>query len=672
MENAKIEVDISEVTKKLEENNVVTKYRKLKGPVSVITLISIVILVLLSLNWIFDWRLFSGYVMQPYTFYYLIVAFLAPLVFIYIPATRKQRISDKKYLYYLDLFLALAVFISNVYLASNAYNIYMFGWERIAPTLATIVSVFLWACYIEMARRCAGGILTIVIVIIATLPLYTQYLPGVLNGLHKSFLLTAQMHILGTNSSMGVLMTTFAELVFPYTLFGTVIIACGGGEFFLSLAIRLFGRFRGGTAKVATFASALFGTISGNPVVNVLTTGSVTIPAMKKCGFEPEVAGAVEACASTAGTMTPPIMGTASFVMASILGISYAEVALSAAVPIAFFYISFLLAIDMYSAKKKLSGIPKSEMPSMKVAFKSGWFFIPTIAVLAYFIFVARQIPQAAIYSSLTAILITQSSKATRFTKEKLIKMIVDTGTNSLEVLGVMLGIGFILGSFSMTGVGISFPRAIFQLAGGNMVVLVVLTAIVSLIMGMGMTTISCYIFLSIVVAPALVLGGFNIVCVHLFLLYCGMLSYITPPVAIATIPAAMISGASGSKIGLTACKMAISLIFLPFFFVGNPDLLLRGNNVMETIQSILTMLFAVLIITQAVAGYFYGIGEIKMRIIPKAFLMTMLVGGAMLLAVKGTFTDIIGLSIIAAILVPIYLITIRNKRKVKLITTEY
>lgn len=349
-----------------------------------------------------------------------------------------------------------------------------------------------------------------------------------------------------------------------------------------------------------------------------------------------------------------------------ILGVSYADVALSAAVPILFFYISFMLAIDMYAAKKGLRGLTRVEMPSLKKALKKGWFFIPTIAVLAYFIFVVRQIPQAAIYASLTAIIIVQFNKETRFSKEKIKKLLIDTSTNSLEVLGVMLGIGFILGSFSMTGIGISFPRAIFNLAGGNTLVLIILTALTSLIMGMGMTTISCYIFLSIVVAPALVLAGLDVMCVHLFLLYCGMLSYITPPVAVATIPASMISGASGSKIGFMACKLGASLLFLPFFFVVNPDLLLRGTSVPETVQSILTMSFAVFIITQAIAGYFYGVGELKTSKLMKVVIGVVLVFGAMLLAIKGTVTDLIGLFIIAAVLIPIYSKKIVQKRKEK------
>ena len=655
----------NEGTKNAQKSKIVQKYRNLKGPASVVAYVFIAIVVFLSLNWMFDWRLFVGYVMQPYTFYYLIVALITPLVYLYVPATKKQRISEKKgFPFYLDLIIAFGIFVSNLYLAYNAYNIYMYGWERVAPLIATIISVFLWGCYIEAARRCAGKIITIIILLVAALPLYTQFMPGLFNGLHKPFLQTAQMHILGTDSSMGMLMRTFAEIVLPYTIFGTVIIICGGGEFFLNVALRLFGKFRGGTAKVAVVSSSLFGTISGNPVVNVLTTGSVTIPAMKKAGFEPRVAGAVEACASTAGTMTPPIMGTASFVMASILGISYAEVAVSAIIPIFFFYICFMMSIDMYAAKKGLCGIARKELPSLRKALKTGWFFIPTMLVLIFFIFVKRQIPEAAIFASVTAIVCVQFNKATRFKKKNIATLLKNIGTNCLEVIGVMLGIGFILGSFSMTGIGISFPREVFLLAGGNTAVLIVLTAITSLIMGMGMTTIACYIFLSIVIAPALVMAGLDIMCVHLFLLYCGMLSYITPPVAVATIPAAMLSGAKGTKVATMACRLGMSLIFIPFFFITNPDLLLRGDNIWETGLSIFTLLFALLVITQAIEGYFYGIGQVVIKKTPRVLSIIALLAGALLLALKGIYTDIIGLGIIAAILIPIYIVNLRKKRK--------
>jgi len=609
----------------------------------------------------FDLRFFVGYMMEQYTYYYLIAGLLCPICFLTVPPSRKLKAPWDKRALYLDLFFGIIAFVCCVYLAINARNIYMLGWERLAPTPAKVASVVMWVLIMEMSRRSAGNVITIFIFLFSLLPLYTQYLPGFLNGLHKDFLLTMQMHILGTDSAMGTLLRTFADIVIPYTIFGTVIVLCGGGDFFLNLAISLFGRFRGGTGKVAVVSSALFGSISGNPVVNVITTGSVTIPAMKKTGFDPETAGAVEACASTAGTMTPPIMGTASFVMAAFLGINYSEVAIAAICPIMLYYIAILLQLDMYAAKKGLRGLTKSEMPDMKETFKDGWTFIPTMAILLYGIFALRRIPESAIAASLVSIVLAQFNPKTRFNGAVIKKLLYDTGINCMEVLAVMLGVGCILGSFSMTGIGISFPRELYQLAGGNTVLLVILTAVASLIMGMGMTTIACYIFLSIVIAPALELAGLNQLAVHMFLLYCGMLSYITPPVAVATIPAGMLAKTSSTKVGMRAVRLGSSLFLVPFFFISDPALLLKGS-VIDVVTAIITAVTGITMLCMSMEGYVFKIGELKFSKPINLMIRVMLFMSAVFLGVPGWETDIIGIIIAVVTLIPTYLLHNKNR----------
>lgn len=662
MENdLRVEEKTLEIEKKLESTNAVPKYRTLPGLLKYVPILATVITILLSINWTFDLRFFMNVIMEEYTFYYLIVGLIAPMSFLYIPINKKAKRDGVDAYLLIDCLIAVLVCASNIYLAINAYNIYTYGWEIIAPKIAVIISVFLWACYVEMARRSGGNPITIVILLFSCLPLYTQYLPGILNGISKTFLKTAQMHILGTDSGMGTLIRTFCSTVLPYTIFGTVIVGCGGGEFFLKLAMKVFGRLRGGMAKVAVVSSALFGSISGNPVVNVMTTGCVTIPAMKESGFEPNMAGAVEATASTAGTMTPPIMGTASFVMASMLGISYSEVAIGAIFPILLYYVCVFFSIDFYAREKNLVGMKKEDIPSLRSSLSTGWFFIPTMAVLIYFIFFRNLIPEAALYASLVAIVLVQFDKRTRFTKEKLFKMLKEIGTNCLEVMGVMLGVGFIMGSFSMTGLGVSFPHAMYVLAGGNVILLVFLTAVTSFIMGMGMTTICCYIFLAVTMAPALVQAGLNQFAVHMFILYCGMLSYITPPVAVATIPAAMISGGDGMKIGVNACKIGMPLFLLPFLFVGNPALLLRDSTTLMILKSMLFAAIAAIVATQATNNHFFGIGKPKMNKALNIIMRIVLLAGCVSFGLPGTTSDIIGIIAIAAVMIPM-LIFFRDK----------
>lgn len=656
---------VSKIEEEMQEKNVIPKYREITGKLQIIPLVMSTLFILLSINWAFDLRLCLNIIMQPYTFYYLVAGLCAPLAFLYIPMTKKAaRDETQDRIFWIDLVLAMLILAANLYLAYNAYNIYTYGWERIAPPLATAISVFLWIIYVDMARRSAGWVLTVIIALFSALPIYTQYLPGILNGLHKDFLLTAQMHILGTDSGMGTLMRTFCEIVLPYTIFGTVIVACGGGEFFLNVAMRFFGRFRGGMAKVAVVSSALFGSISGNPVVNVMTTGSVTIPAMKKSGFEPNMAGAVEACASTAGTMTPPIMGTASFVMASMLGISYTEVATAAIFPILTYYLCVLFAVDFYAAKKGLHGLSKEEIPKMRDTVKTGWFFVPTIAILIFYIFVLRQVPKAALWASLCAFVLTQLNKNSRLSWRQIADMILGIGKNCMEVIGVMMGVGFIMGSFSMTGLGVSFPHEVYVLAGGNVILLVFLTAFASLLMGMGMTTICCYIFLAVTIAPALTEAGLDLMSVHMFLLYCGMLSYITPPVAVATIPAAMLSGGDAMKIGLNACRLGATLFVVPFLFVANPSLLLRGDSVMFTVKSMLIVVLAVFVMTQALENYILGIGPVQMKRVPNLILRTALVLTCMIFGLPSIASDIIGGAILLAVCIPLVIHQRRLKQK--------
>lgn len=659
-------MSVNEKNNSSEERVIVKRYRELKGFPYWLAILFCIVVLLISFNWIFDTRFFMNIMMESYTFYYLVVAFFGSLVFLYVPASKNLSKTWAKRWAYIDGLFALIVFASCCYLAYNAYNIYSLGWERVPPLTATIVSVILWLLFIEMTRRCAGTVLTIVVAVASLLPLYTQYLPGVLNGLHRPFLLTAQMHILGTYSTVGTLLRTFADIMIPYTIFGTVVIACGGGAFFLDLAVALFGRFRGGTGKVAIISSALFGSVSGSPIVNVMTTGSVTIPAMKRTGFEPHVAGAVECVASTGGTLTPPIMGTASFVMASLLGISYADVAIAAIVPILLYYISFLLQLDFYSVKKGLKGLPASELPSLRKTLKDGWIFIPTMLVLIFGIFVLRLIAQSALYASLVALVLAQFNKNTRFSKERFLKMIEQIGTNCMELAAVMLGVGFLLGSFTITGIGISFPREIFQLAGGNTVVLIILTAVASLVMGLGMTTIACYIFLSIVIAPALVLGGLDPITVHMFLLYCGMLSYITPPVAMAAFPAGVIAEASATKVGFTGMRLGIALFFIPFFFVADVNMVLQGN-MFGSIQSIGTALLAVILISQASQGYIIGIGKLWFKTGANQLISVIMFVSGGILGLPGTLFDIVGLVVTVIVLVPLYLLGIRRSRAERL-----
>ena len=286
------------------------------------------------------------------------------------------------------------------------------------------------------------------------------------------------------------------------------------------------------------------------------------------------------------------------------------------------------------------------------------------MAVLIYFIFFKNQIPEAALWASLVAVVTVQFDKRTRFDKEKVFKILKEIGTNCLEVTGVMLGVGFIMGSFSMTGLGVSLPHAMYVLAGGSVILLIFLTALTSFIMGMGMTTICCYIFLAVTMAPALVQAGLNQFAVHMFILYCGMLSYITPPVAVATIPAAMISGGDGMKIGINACKIGLALFLMPFLFVGNPALLLRDASAFEIIKSMLYATIAAVVAVQATNNHYFFIGKPQINKALNTVMRIVLIAGCVSFGLPTVTSDIIGLVVFAVILIPLYLYHLKGKGK--------
>jgi len=621
-----------------------------------ISILASFVVVFIGLNYTFDLRFFINYFMQDKTVYYGIMGLLMFLSYIHYPIKRSKNQTEKKLWQYIDVFLAVIALVICFYFASKATDILTLGWERFAPLHVTIISIILWLLIIELVRRSAGNVLAIIILIFSTYPLYAEHLPGIFNGFSRSLFLTAQYHILGCESATGMLLQLFVSIMIGYTIFGRSIVSTGGGDFFLKLSLSILGRFRGGTAKVAVISSALFGSISGSPISNVITTGSFTIPAMKKYGFSPEYAGAVECNASTAGTLTPPVMGVTAFVMASFLKVHYVNVAFAALIPILLYYLSLFLQIDLYAAKMELKGIKKSEIPKLVPSLIDGWIYLPSLIVLIYVLFFRRSVTTAPYYAAITMWICAQVKSKTRFSFEKWLKTITDCGLDLAQLAIVIIGVGFLLGSFNITGIGMTFPRELLQLAGGNGFLMLLMCALASLIMGMGMTLIACYIFLSIVIAPALILAGFDEMATHFFVIYYGMLSYITPPVAMAAFPAAYIAKTSPMKVGFTAMRLGALLFLLPFFFVFDSNFIFQFTNIWTFIQSIGTLIIGILFLAMTFEGYFYGIGKLTFSKLPRVLLIAATFVGTCLLGLPGIKNDLYGILIIAIVFLPIYI----------------
>ncbi|MEW6671801.1 MAG: TRAP transporter fused permease subunit [Thermodesulfobacteriota bacterium] len=596
-----------------------------------------IISVLVAVNQIFDLKFFSNVILFEPSFHFLITGFLIPIVFLAKP------LRPGRGFFWLDVIFFLVYWLGSLYLAWYGYDILTKGYGYSAPLDMTIISIIIWLLLMEALRRSAGMVLTVIVLFFALYPTFASHMPGLLEGVQRSFDKTAVFHILSVESAMGELLKVFAGFLFGYIIFGEAVIATGGSDFLLNLADSFVGKTRGGPAKIAVIGSALFGSVSGSPMANVITTGSITIPAMKSTGYSPEYAGAIETCASTAGTFTPPIMGATAFVLASFINMPYSQVALGAAIPAFLFYLGLFIQVDGYAARNNLRGQIRQNVPRIREVLRDGWFYLPTLLALLYFLFVLRWTGESAYIATAVMLILAQCRKKTRFSGESFMKFLQSSVKSSAVLLAIMIGAGFLMGSFSLTGIASTFSRELFMLAGGSVPLMLFFTAVASLIMGMGMTMIACYIFLALVVAPALVTAGLNEFAVHMFVLYCGMLSYITPPVALCAFTAAGIAKASPMRIGIMACRLGGAIFILPFFFVIEPALLMQGDW-WQIVYTFITAALGICLLGSALEGYLMGIGNLRTWPYGILFRGALLLAGA-LLALPGWMTDAVGMA---------------------------
>jgi TRAP transporter 4TM/12TM fusion protein len=476
-------------------------------------------------------------------------------------------------------------------------------------------------------------------------------MPGFLWGVQLPLDSTIQEHVFGTESIIGIPMQVVADTLIGFLVFGVVLAATGGAAFFMDFALALMGTSRGGPAKVAVVASATFGMLSGSPTSNVLTTGTLTIPTMKRCGYAPHYAGAVEACASTGGALMPPVMGAAAFIMANFLNVPYAEVMLAALLPSLLYYGALFLQTDLYAVRNGLTGVSKSEVPPLMPTLMAGWYYLAAIVALTVLLLAFRIEAQAPFWVSLFLLLVAVlRRKATGFDLRRFCGLVVDAGQTVAQLVALIAGIGLIIGALSVTGVANSFSRELVQYAGGNVALLLFFGALTSFILGMGMTASACYIFLAIVLAPALVQAGLDPMASHLYVLYWGIVSFITPPVALAAIAAASIAKSSPMLTGLMALRIGFLLMILPVLFVLQPALILKGD-LPTIVQAVFTACAAVLLLASALEGYVYRVGAT-----PLWARLPIGIGGVLLLIPEG-FTDLVGAGIGAAGIIALWMV---------------
>ncbi|WP_137123647.1 TRAP transporter fused permease subunit [Roseomonas sp. HF4] len=590
---------------------------------------------MLTVNQVFNLGI-GGFRPISTAYYYLVLGCFGGFAFLAFPALK----SHKARVPWFDWICAGTVLALGIWLATEALRIQLAGWNATAPDWAAWLGVLLLVLILDGVRRTGEIVLFIACLLFGLFPLIADSAPGFLWGVQFTPLDAAREHVFGTESIIGIPMQVVSDTLIGFLVFGVVLSATGGAAFFMDFALSLMGTSRGGPAKVAVVSSAMFGMLSGSPTSNVLTTGTLTIPTMKRCGYAPHYAGAVEACASTGGALMPPVMGAAAFIMANFLNVPYAEVMVAAVLPSVLYYGALFLQTDLYAVRNGLRGVARSEVPPLLPTLLSGWYYIAAIVGLTVLLLAFRIEAEAPFWVCLFLLgIAVLRARTTGFNLRRFCGLVVDAGQAVAQLVALIAGIGLIIGALSMTGVANSFSRELVQYAAGNIALLLFFGAITSFILGMGMTASACYIFLAIVLAPALVQAGLDPMASHLYVLYWGIVSFITPPVALAAIAAASIAKSSPMLTGLMALRIGFLLMLLPVLFVLQPALILRGD--LPTIaQAVLTAAVAVVLIASALEGYVYKVGRT-----PLWARVPILLGGLLMLIPEGT-TDLIGLAV--------------------------
>lgn len=473
-------------------------------------------------------------------------------------------------------------------------------------TKGVILALMLVVPLLEATRRTIGWALPIIILFFVCMTLFQNYMPGLLYG--QGFPLDRLLYstFVGNAGIFGLPLGIAANIVIIFLIFGALMHGAGASRWFMDMAIALTGWSRGGPAKAAVLASAMFGSISGSPSGNAATTGVFTIPMMKKIGYTPAFAAAVEAVASTGGMILPPVMGAIAFIMAEWLEISYTQVVIAAAVPAMLYFLIVFVSVHLQAHKSGISALPFSDLPRFWAVFTKGWYYIIPMAALIYFLVIEGRPPEmAGIMASGIIIACSFLCKdKTKWLVPSRIMTAFDEGVSRWVVVAVITGsVGIMIGALELSGVGLKFSSFIVDLAGGNLLLTLLFVGIVSLIVGMGLDATPAYITLATLLAPALVRLGVPDIAAHLFVIYWGLASFFTPPTCIAVFITCGISGSKVWETGWESIRLGIASFLIPFAFVFNHGLLLQGE-VNQIALATITAIVGSVLLACGIRGY--------------------------------------------------------------------
>jgi TRAP transporter 4TM/12TM fusion protein len=555
------------------------------------------------------------------------------LVLIFMLYPFKKRVKESKPLMVLDFILAGLGFIVSFYLIFN-YEA-LVGRAGLYNNLDYLMAILAIGLVLEAARRVVGWELPAISALFLIYAYFGQQMPGVLAHRGYSLSRIASHMYFTTEGIFGIPLGVSATYVFLFLLLGAFAKRTGLGDLFIDLAMALTGRTSGGPAKAAVVSSGFMGSISGSSVANTVTTGSFTIPLMKRVGYKPHFAAAVESAASTGGQIMPPIMGAAAFIMAEFIGVPYLQIAKAAILPAILYYLAVGLMVHFEAKKLGLKPMPKDEVPKISEVLKTrGHMLLPLISIF-YFLFSGYTPLKAAFIGIVLAYVLSFLREDTRMSWQDLIDTLEEGAKSALGVAIACAAVGFIVGVTTLTGLGLKFTTIVVAFANGNLFLALFLTMIACTILGTGLPTTATYIVLAAMAAPALIELGVPILAAHLFVLYFGVVADLTPPAALAAYAGAGIAGSNPLKTGLTAVLLAISGFVVPFIFAYSPELLLIDAQLPQLLLIVTSSVCGVFALAAGVLGYL----KRRTTIVEQILLLSSALG----LLIPHLATDIVG-----------------------------
>ncbi len=567
------------------------------------------------------------------------------LLFLSFPAKRGKAGSVKWY----DMLFAVLAAVSVGYVALNH--------QAIANRFGAVTHLEVWLGWIavilliEAVRRTVGWALAIIVAFTIVYGFVGPYMPGLL--VHRGYSAERILsHLYLADTGMfGTPLGVSATIIILFTIFGAFLTTTGVGDTFIESAMAVFGNKRGGPAYAAIMGSALVGSVNGSAAANVVTTGTFTIPLMKRMGYGTNFAGAVESVASTGGQLMPPIMGAAAFIMADTLEIPYLRVALGAAIPSLLYYLSLMFMVYFEAINKNLAPISTDKLPNLKRTLMEKFHVVLPFILFMYLLFRGYSAMFTAFWSTTLLVAVCMLRSNTRINFVDFIKALIQGVSNVLVVAVACAAAGIAIGMFSLTGLAVKFSTLLVTLSGGHLIGLLPLAMVASLLLGMGLPAVACYVILAAVAAPSMVHLGVQPLAAHLFAFYFGIICCITPPVALASYAACGISGGDFNKTGFLAFKLGFAGFIVPYMFVFGPQLLGYGR-VGVILLGLASSILGILSLAASLQGFF-----VQKCYVPERVVLAI---AALMLIKPGKFTDIIGFAIVAIV----FMIQLARKKR--------